>query len=175
MVFNAPFNNFFSYIEVVSLLMEETGVPGENHWPVTSDKCCIGYTSPWAGFELKPLVVIGTDCTGSCKSNYHTITTPTASSLIDIQTSIDNTLLMLVIIKMDIAELNRVSILKMTDPQVYMYSNLQNQSYFEYYFLKVSTVRWHVITNTHAINFFFFYFALLFLNEMFSPMYSLFR
>ena len=26
------------------------------------------------GFELTTLVVIGTDCTGSCKSNYHTIT-----------------------------------------------------------------------------------------------------
>ena len=31
----------------------------------------------WAGFELTTLVVIGTDCTGSCKSNYqyHTIMT----------------------------------------------------------------------------------------------------
>ena len=28
----------------------------------------------WAGFELTMLVVIGTDCIGSCKSNYHTIT-----------------------------------------------------------------------------------------------------
>jgi hypothetical protein len=28
-----------------------------------------------AGFELTTLVVIGTDCTGSCKSNYHMITT----------------------------------------------------------------------------------------------------
>jgi hypothetical protein len=27
------------------------------------------------GFELTTLVVIGTDCTGSCKSNYHTIMT----------------------------------------------------------------------------------------------------
>ena len=27
------------------------------------------------GFELTSLVVIGTDCIGSCKSNYHTITT----------------------------------------------------------------------------------------------------
>jgi hypothetical protein len=27
------------------------------------------------GFELMTLVVIGTDYTGSCKSNYHTITT----------------------------------------------------------------------------------------------------
>jgi hypothetical protein len=27
------------------------------------------------GFELTTLVVIGTDCIGSCKSNYHTIMT----------------------------------------------------------------------------------------------------
>ena len=40
-------------------------------------QCCIGYTLPWMGFELKTLVVIGTDCTGSCKSNYHMITTTT--------------------------------------------------------------------------------------------------
>jgi hypothetical protein len=38
---------------------------------------CIEYTSPCTGFELATLVVIGTDCTGSCKSNYHTITTTT--------------------------------------------------------------------------------------------------
>ena len=31
------------------------------------------YTLPWAGLELTTLVVIGTDCIGSCKSNYHTI------------------------------------------------------------------------------------------------------
>ena len=30
------------------------------------------------GFELTTLVVIGTDCKGSCKFNYHTITTMTA-------------------------------------------------------------------------------------------------
>jgi len=30
------------------------------------------------GFELATLVVIGTDCIGSYKSNYHTITTTTA-------------------------------------------------------------------------------------------------
>jgi hypothetical protein len=41
-------------------------------------KCCIEYTSPWTGFKLTTLVTIGTDCTGSCKSNYHTITTRTA-------------------------------------------------------------------------------------------------
>ena len=34
-------------------------------------KCCIEYTSPWAGYKLTTLVVIGTDCTGSCKSSCH--------------------------------------------------------------------------------------------------------
>ena len=34
-----------------------------------------------AGFELT-LVVIGSDCTGSCKSNYHTIMTRTAPIII---------------------------------------------------------------------------------------------
>jgi hypothetical protein len=41
----------------------------------------IEYTSPWVGFKLKTLVVIGTDCTGSCKSNYHNITTTTAPQI----------------------------------------------------------------------------------------------
>ena len=41
--------------------------------------CCIEYILPWAGFELTTLVVIGTFCIGSCKSNYHTIRTTTAS------------------------------------------------------------------------------------------------
>jgi hypothetical protein len=63
------------------LLVEETRVPGENHWPVASHYCCIDYTLPWTGFELKTLVVLGTDYTGSCKSNYHTITTTTAPAL----------------------------------------------------------------------------------------------
>ena len=33
----------------------------------------------WVGFELTTLVVICTDGIGSCKSNYHTMTTTTAS------------------------------------------------------------------------------------------------
>ena len=32
----------------------------------------------WAGFELPTVVVIGTGCIGSYKSNYHTVTTTTA-------------------------------------------------------------------------------------------------
>jgi hypothetical protein len=39
---------------------------------------CIKYILPWVGFELTIFVVIGTDCIGSCKSNYHMITTKTA-------------------------------------------------------------------------------------------------
>jgi hypothetical protein len=31
------------------------------------------YTSPWSRFKLTTSEVIGTDCIGSCKSNYHTI------------------------------------------------------------------------------------------------------
>jgi hypothetical protein len=36
------------------------------------------YTSSWSRFELTTSVVIGTDCLGSCKSNYHTITATTS-------------------------------------------------------------------------------------------------
>ena len=32
------------------------------------------YISPWSRFKLTASVVIGTDCIGSCKSTYHTIT-----------------------------------------------------------------------------------------------------
>ena len=38
------------------------------------------YTSPWLRFKLKTPVVIGTDCIGSCKSNYHMITATMATS-----------------------------------------------------------------------------------------------
>ena len=36
------------------------------------------YTSPSSRFKLTTSVVIGTNCIGSCKSNYHTITATTA-------------------------------------------------------------------------------------------------
>ena len=38
----------------------------------------------WAGFELPTLVMIGTDCIDSCKSNYHKITTTRLHKLFDI-------------------------------------------------------------------------------------------
>ena len=67
MVFNDTFNN----ISVISwqsvLLVEETGVPGENHQLVALYRIHIAL----AGFQLTSLVVIGTDCISSNKSNYH--------------------------------------------------------------------------------------------------------
>ena len=42
------------------------------------------HTSPCSRFELTTSVVIGTDCIGSFKSNYHTITATTASNSIDV-------------------------------------------------------------------------------------------
>ena len=43
---------------------------------------CIVHTSPWSRFKLTTSVVIGTNCIGSCKSNYHTITAMTAPIMI---------------------------------------------------------------------------------------------
>jgi len=41
------------------------------------------------GFELTMLLVIGTDCTSSCKSNYHTITTTTVPYKCDLTSSVN--------------------------------------------------------------------------------------
>jgi len=71
MVFNATFNNisviFISLYSV--LLVEETKAHRVNH------RTSASYTSPRSGFDLTTLVVIISDSTGSCKSNYHMITT----------------------------------------------------------------------------------------------------
>ena len=84
MLFNTTFNN----ISVISwwsvLLVEETRVPRENHLPAASQTnfyhiLLYRVHLAWAGFELTTLVMIGTDCIGSYKSNYHTITKTTPS------------------------------------------------------------------------------------------------
>jgi hypothetical protein len=66
------------------LLVEETGVPRKNPWPVASHCTTLNPIMLYRvqltknRAQLTPLVVIGTDCTGSWKSNYYTITTTTA-------------------------------------------------------------------------------------------------
>jgi hypothetical protein len=83
MVFNTTFNNISVILWRSVLLVEETRTPGENHQPVASHWQTLSYnvvsSTPWlSGFEFTTKVVIGTDCTGSCKSNYHMIMTTTA-------------------------------------------------------------------------------------------------
>jgi len=80
MVFKATFNNISVTSWQSVLLVEEIGVPQENHLQVTDKFYCIMlYRVHMAcvEFKLTTLVVIGTDYTGSCKSKYHTITTTT--------------------------------------------------------------------------------------------------
>ena len=81
MLFNATFNN----ISVLSL--RSVSLVGGNrrksppcHKSLTNYYriMLIEYTSLLAGIEITTLVTIGTDCTGSCKSNYHAIMTMTA-------------------------------------------------------------------------------------------------
>jgi hypothetical protein len=85
MVFNTTFNN----ISVISwrsvLLGEETTDLSQ-----VTDKLyhILLYTSPWSRFELTTSMVIGTDCIGNYKSNYHTITTTTEFALTIFPTSI---------------------------------------------------------------------------------------
>ena len=72
MVFNATFNNILIISWRSVLLLEETGVPGENHRPATShrqkfdDIMLYRVHCTKAGFEPSTLVVIGTDYIGSC-------------------------------------------------------------------------------------------------------------
>ena len=42
------------------------------------------YNSPITGFELSTLVMIGTDCTCSCKPNDHTMTSTTTPNVLDL-------------------------------------------------------------------------------------------
>ena len=68
---NATFNNisFVSWRSV--LLMEETGVCGENYQPVTIMLYRVHLA--WAWFEFTTLVILGTDCIGSYKFIFHKI------------------------------------------------------------------------------------------------------
>jgi hypothetical protein len=78
-------NNCISVISWWSvLLVEETGVAGENHRPVGSHWKSLSHnvvssTPCHEQGSNSTLVAICTDCIGSCKSNYHTIRTQLCS------------------------------------------------------------------------------------------------
>jgi len=80
MVFNPTFNNISALSWRSVLLVEETWVP-EKTTDLSKVPITVYHIMMYrvhlarAGFELTTLVVIGTDCTGGCRSNYHTSTT----------------------------------------------------------------------------------------------------
>jgi hypothetical protein len=81
MVFNATFNNI-SVISWLLVFFIGGGNPSTQRKPSICRKSLTHFYHimlyqvhlAWAEFELTTLVVIGTDCIGSYKSNYHTIT-----------------------------------------------------------------------------------------------------
>jgi hypothetical protein len=79
MVFNATFKN----ISIISwwsvLLVEETGVPGENHWLAASHWLTLSHNV----VSSTPRHERGSN-SQLCKSNYHTITKTTAPELIEL-------------------------------------------------------------------------------------------
>ena len=80
MVFNSTFNNISAISWRSFLLVEETRVPGEKHWPAASQWQTLSpnvvlSTPRHERDSNSVLVVIGSDYTGSCKSNYHMIIT----------------------------------------------------------------------------------------------------
>ena len=77
MVFNATFNNISAISWLLVLLVEETEKTTDLSQVTDKLYHIVLFISSWSRFELTTSVVIITDCIGSCKSKYYTITTTT--------------------------------------------------------------------------------------------------
>jgi hypothetical protein len=83
-VLNATFNNISAISWRSVLWVDDTEDPEKTtDLSQVTDKLyqIMLCTSAWAGVEPTTSVVIGTDCIGNCKYNYHTITATTAPFL----------------------------------------------------------------------------------------------
>jgi len=81
MVLNATFNNISAISWRSVLLIGEIEVPVENHQPAANHFQTLSQNdvSNTPHHEPTTLVVMSTDCIGSSKSNFHTITSTTAT------------------------------------------------------------------------------------------------
>jgi hypothetical protein len=87
MVFNTTFNNISDKWWRSVLLVEEAGVTGENHQPHASHWQTLSHNVVSSIPRPRGVrtVVKGTNCIGSYKFNYHTITTKTAPRILQEQ------------------------------------------------------------------------------------------
>ena len=85
MVLNETFNNISVLLWWSVLLVEETGVCGGNHRPATSHWHTYHIKLYWVHLTISKIQTHNwwyADCTCSCKSNYHTIMTTTALTIL---------------------------------------------------------------------------------------------
>ena len=77
MVFNAMFDNITVIAGQFYWWRKPEYLAKISHWTTLSHNVVSSTPDHDRGSNSKLLVVIGTDCTGSCNSNYHTNTTTT--------------------------------------------------------------------------------------------------
>ena len=157
MVIHATFKNISVISWLSVLLVEETGVPKENHRPVASHWQTLSH-HVISSTPRQLLVVIGTYCTEACKStDYHTITATTA---IQNKTKYENTLLLLLRneIYTDTGEQNKTkyekTLLLLLRHEIYTDTGEQNKTKYEkniIVIIKTWDLHWHRGTKQNKI------------------------